>query len=137
MTAHPFQALPARTPAPPVLRCFVFQYLEGGRFKIVRAYLCGGVQKMKNGTPMLRGDHFFLCFPCSVALRFSTFATPLRRECEFLIDADAFSLAALMRCPLTLQFQFLCCALFEIIANHYASVFVYVLLVPMDVNNVL
>ena len=63
-----------------------------------------------------------------MALRFATFATPLRRECEFLIDADAFSLAALMRCPLTLQFQFLCGAVFEMIANQYASIFVYVLL---------
>ena len=85
---------------------------------------------------MLGGVHFFLCFPCSVALRFSTFATPLRRECEFLIDTDAFSLAALMRCPLTLQFQFLYGAEIEMIANHYASIFVYVLLCTMDIENV-
>ena len=93
MRAHPFQALPARTPAPPVLRCFVFQYLEGGRFKIVRAYLCGGVQKIETGTPMLRGAHFFLCFPCSVALRILTFSTPLRPECSFCLWADELALS--------------------------------------------
>ena len=51
--------------------------------KTLGVYFSWGVQKMKNGTPMLRGDHFFLCFPCSVALRILTFSTPLRRECLF------------------------------------------------------
>ena len=59
---------------------------------------------------MLGGVHFFLCFPCSVALRFSTFATPLRQECEFLIHP---SCGAAVLCPPILQHRLLCGALFS------------------------
>ena len=45
---------------------------------------------------------------------------------KFLIDIDAFSLAALVRCLLTLQFQFLCVASCEVIANHDANIIVHV-----------
>ena len=60
MCAPRFHTMPANTPAPLVLRSFVFQHLGGGQFKIVRAYFSEGVQKMRNSFPMLGGIHFFV-----------------------------------------------------------------------------
>ena len=42
-----------------------------------------GVAKTVFGIPMLHGKHFFFWSPCSVGMRFVTFATPPQRECDF------------------------------------------------------
>ena len=79
----PLRAMPVRTPAQLLIRSYVFPYLRCRRIEIRDVYFSEGVQKVKMGTLMLGGVHFFLCFPCSVALPFPTFATPLRPECYF------------------------------------------------------
>ena len=92
--------MPANTPAPLVLRSFVFQHLEGGQFKIVHAYLSEGVQQTKNSIPMLGGVHFFVCFSCSVALPLLTFSTPPRPECLFCYWGDGLAFS----CSVALTF---------------------------------
>ena len=94
------RTMPASTPAPLVLRSFVFQHLEGGQFKIVRAYLSEGVQKMQNSIPMLDGVHFCLCFSCSVALSLLTFPTPPLPECLFCYWGDGLAFS----CSVALTF---------------------------------
>jgi hypothetical protein len=42
-----------------------------------------GVAKIRFGTPMLHGKRFFVCFSCSMGVRFLHFATPLEREGDF------------------------------------------------------
>ena len=59
MLAPQLRAMPVHTPAQLVLRPFVFQYLEGVGVQNRDAYLSGGVQKIKTGTPMIGGVHFF------------------------------------------------------------------------------
>ena len=51
--------MPANTPAQLFLRSFVFQYLDGVVVQNRDAYLSEGVQKIKIGTLMLGGAHFF------------------------------------------------------------------------------
>ena len=77
--------------------------------------------------------HSLIFAPCHEK-QHPCFATPLLRECDFLVDIDAFSLAALTRCLLTLQFQFLCGALFKIFANRDANIIVHV---PLGTNRYL
>ena len=42
-----------------------------------------GVAKVTFRLPMLHGDRFLFCFPCSMGMRKPTFATPPQRECDF------------------------------------------------------
>ena len=46
-----------------------------------------GVGKTFFGVPMLHGKHFVFWSPCSVGMRFATFATPPQRECDFFTFA--------------------------------------------------
>ena len=46
-----------------------------------------GVAKTVFGLPMLHGKHYFFWSPCSVGMRFVTFATPPQRECDFFTFA--------------------------------------------------
>ena len=78
---------------------------------MVWPYLCGGVDNIENGAPVLRGAHCFLLLSCSVALRFSTFATPLRRECQFRASTGATLDTCQQRLPITNQVHCCCHAL--------------------------
>ena len=41
-------------------------------------FRCRGVEKSRNRLPMLHGDQYFFCFPCSVGMQISIFSTPLQ-----------------------------------------------------------
>ena len=46
---------------------------------------CRVVAKVENRIPMLHGSRCFFWFPCWAGMRFSTFAAPPHRECDFSI----------------------------------------------------
>ena len=74
------------------------------------AYLSGGVEHIRNDTPMFAGAHFFLCFPCSVALHVSRFATPPMPKYNFCVSPTLSALALRLS---VLQLRLLCGALFS------------------------
>ena len=63
----PLRAMPVRTPAPLLLRSYVFPYLRCRRIEIRDVYFSEGVHKVQMGTLMLGGVAIFNFFNPSTA----------------------------------------------------------------------
>ena len=102
MHAPRFHSMPANTPAPLVQCSFVFQHLGRGQFKIVRAYLSEGVQKMKSSIPMLGGIHFSFVLPMLDGVAIFNFFNPSTARVLLLLMNSELAL------PCSVAFIFFC-----------------------------